>query len=174
MRPTPRTSTAAFCFTQDGGKVSSDQSETLFDVTPYRQLGSCFRHSIMPGENPKCSRAIIDFKGAPSQDTIRIDHFSGHRDLFARVTSGISIDLLDTHARRAPSQQQDGQSQRQYRNNPGVLGYHDSSKQVVERHKPQDSTRVAVLGDRWGASRRMTIRRGYRRPTDLSHPKVSL
>jgi len=62
----PGKSTAALRFPQDGGKVPSDQSETLFDATRYRQFGSCFRHSIMPGENPKCSRAIIDFKGAPS------------------------------------------------------------------------------------------------------------
>jgi hypothetical protein len=98
---------AAFRFTQDGGKVSSNQGETLLDVAGYRQFSSRFRHSIMPGENPKCPRTIIDFKSAPSQNTVGIDHPSGHRDLFARIASGISVDLRDAHSRRAPSQQQD-------------------------------------------------------------------
>ena len=111
---------AAFRFTQDGGKVSSDQGETLLNVTRYRHFGSCFRHSIMPGKNPKRARTIIDLEGAPSQDTIGIDHLSSNRDLFAGITSGISVYFLDADSRRASGQQQNPKSQAQHRNHPGT------------------------------------------------------
>jgi hypothetical protein len=111
---------AAFRFPQNRGKVSSDQGETLLNVTRYRYFGSCFRHSILPGKNPKSARTIIDLEGAPSHDTIGIDDLSSNRDLFARIPSRISVYFLDADSRRAPGQQQNPKSHTQHRNDSGM------------------------------------------------------
>src|SRR5271154_5335477 len=96
-----RASMAAFGFVQDDGEAPPTEGESLLDVPAHSHVRAGLGDSIVPGHHPHPASAVIHLERAAPQCSEGIGDTPSNADLFARIATGILIQLGDVDTRRA-------------------------------------------------------------------------